>query len=343
MTSLKTSIRDLLFSPLYYSRSFAPVRYLANRIENSAIILCYHRVIRGQPDNYSIPGTQVDSRAFQRQLRFFSKNFKVLSLSELIIRLWNDHPLERNMIAITFDDGFKDGYIHILPILKELSIPATFFVSPLLVAEGSLPWHNILLKYLSEAGQEISITIEGQTFFIRPGRDLYETKNDITKVLSSLPHEKRTSVLEEIRKALNVKSIDLSRNNPMLSREDIILMRKSGLVEFGAHSMTHPMLSECPKPQIIAEVLESKRMLELILNEPVRFFAYPFGIHIQEAVETVRSVGFEAAVTTCDGLVRKSDDLFLLNRINVDRDDSMISLLTRKIMRYYLRQAIVRK
>jgi hypothetical protein len=96
------------------------------------------------------------------------------------------------------------------------------------------------------------------------------------------------------------------------------------------------MLSECPKSQMIAEVLESKRMLESIVNEPVRFFAYPFGIHTQEVAETVSSGGFEAAVTTRDGLVRKGSDIFLLNRINVVRDDSVISLLTKKIMLHYL-------
>jgi len=342
MTSLKTSIRDLLFSPLYYSRSFAFVRYLANRIENRAVILCYHRVIQGQPDNYSIPGTQVDIRAFWHQLRLLSKMFRIIPLPELLMRLRNDRPLDKNLMVLTFDDGFKDGFTHVLPILKKLSIPATFFVSPLFLMECSLPWHDILLQYLSSARREISVTIQGQTFLIRPGRDLYETKTNITKVLSSLPHEKRMSVLGEFRETLRLESIDLSNTNSMLSREDIIRMRESGLIEFGAHSMTHPMMSECSKTQIMAEVRESKRMLELILDEPVRSFAYPFGIYTPEVVETVHSGGFEAAVTTHDGLVGKNDNLLLLNRINVVRDDSMISLLTKKILLYYLRQAILR-
>jgi peptidoglycan/xylan/chitin deacetylase (PgdA/CDA1 family) len=259
----------------------------------------------------------------------------VLSLSELIMRLRNDNPLEKNLMAITFDDGFRDGYVHILPILKGLSITATFFVSPLLTAEGSLPWHDILRQYLSAARQEISLTIEGRTFLIRPGRDLNKIKKDITNLLSSLPDNKRKEILEEIRKALGLESFISPKSSPMLTREDIILMRKSGFAEFGAHSMTHPVMSECSKTQIVTEVLESKRMLESILNEPVRSFAYPFGIYTPEAVEAVSSGGFEAAVTTNDGLVQKNDNIFLLNRINVVRDDSMISLLTKKIMRYY--------
>jgi peptidoglycan/xylan/chitin deacetylase (PgdA/CDA1 family) len=129
----------------------------------------------------------------------------------------------------------------------------------------------------------------------------------------------------------------------MLNRDDIIQMRKKGLIEFGAHSMTHPMLSECSKTQMITEVRESKKMLELLLGEPIRLFAYPFGIYTPEIVEVIHSEGFDAAVTTHDGLVRKNSNLLLLDRINVVRDDSLISLTTKKIMRFYLHQGIFNK
>ncbi len=71
--------------------------------------------------------------------------------------------------------------------------------------------------------------------------------------------------------------------------------------EIGAHTMTHPDLSELDYAACRLEIEESRDALERITGQPVRTFAYPFGHYGPAAVAAARDAGFRAAVTTGSG------------------------------------------
>ena len=57
-------------------------------------------------------------------------------------------------------------------------------------------------------------------------------------------------------------------------------------IEFGSHTITHPMLTQVPLDVARREIGESKRMLEDRLGTAVRFFCYPRG-NVNEAVRRI--------------------------------------------------------
>jgi len=71
--------------------------------------------------------------------------------------------------------------------------------------------------------------------------------------------------------------------------------------EIGAHTVTHPDLSQLDIESCLHEVRESRRMLEEALGVRVRTFAYPFCHYGPAAVSAVAAAGFEAAVTCGTG------------------------------------------
>jgi peptidoglycan/xylan/chitin deacetylase (PgdA/CDA1 family) len=71
--------------------------------------------------------------------------------------------------------------------------------------------------------------------------------------------------------------------------------------EIGAHTMTHPDLSELDYAACKSEIEQSRDALELLTGQPVRTFAYPFGHYGPAAVAAARDVGFRAAVTIGSG------------------------------------------
>jgi peptidoglycan/xylan/chitin deacetylase (PgdA/CDA1 family) len=83
-----------------------------------------------------------------------------------------------------------------------------------------------------------------------------------------------------------------------LSREQIVTMQASGLVEFGAHSLHHINLSQADAAQAQAEIMGSKERVEQLTGQPCVSFAYPFGRFSDETVELVKAAGFSSAVTT---------------------------------------------
>jgi peptidoglycan/xylan/chitin deacetylase (PgdA/CDA1 family) len=68
--------------------------------------------------------------------------------------------------------------------------------------------------------------------------------------------------------------------------------------EVGAHTITHPVLSELHGRQLWVEVSVCKQVLEQILGQEVQMFCYPRGRYNQEVLETVRKAGYRGARTT---------------------------------------------
>ncbi|CAA9492427.1 MAG: hypothetical protein AVDCRST_MAG30-1448 [uncultured Solirubrobacteraceae bacterium] len=66
-------------------------------------------------------------------------------------------------------------------------------------------------------------------------------------------------------------------------------------VEIGAHSVTHPRLSELPYPQALDEVRRSRADLEDLLGRAVTSMAYPFGRYTAETQRAAEAAGYECA------------------------------------------------
>jgi len=335
---MKRVLKHFFLGLLFYSGIFRSTKFLSARFHRKALVLCYHRVVTGPPDSYSTPGTQLGLANFRSHLVFLLKNYKVIRLSKLINELAEGKKLpDEGYAVLTFDDGFIDGYTNIFPLLKEFAIPATFFVSPWAISSGSLYWADELWHCLNSVNGALTHLRFGDSVLpIVSQTDKLNARAEMLKTLSSRNPRQRDDLLSEIKASLGLANQDVSARRLMLSRENISEMAASGMVEWGAHSLTHPMLPLCTEDQMEIEVKESKSDLESMLGSPVDYFAYPFGKYTQETADAVQRCGFKAAVTTNDGLVKAGDDLFLLNRLNVFRDDTFVSLATRKIMRFYL-------
>lgn len=62
--------------------------------------------------------------------------------------------------------------------------------------------------------------------------------------------------------------------------------------DIGAHSMTHPNLTELDKDTLSYEVIESKKTLETLFNSSIPGFCYPFNAYNDTVIETVKNAGF---------------------------------------------------
>jgi peptidoglycan/xylan/chitin deacetylase (PgdA/CDA1 family) len=94
-------------------------------------------------------------------------------------------------------------------------------------------------------------------------------------------------------------------------------MADGELVEIGAHTVTHPVLSSLPEPEQRWEVAQSGAELERVLGRPVRTFAYPYG-HRRDysptTVDALGEAGYVLACSTTRGLVQRRTRPFELPR-----------------------------
>ena len=91
-----------------------------------------------------------------------------------------------------------------------------------------------------------------------------------------------------------------------LTKEQLLEMSKAGW-QIEAHTVSHPKLNELTAAQLESELRESKRQLEKLLNRPVEFLAYPFGVYTEQVIRESRAAGYLMGLTTERGWAKEKD------------------------------------
>lgn len=105
----------------------------------------------------------------------------------------------------------------------------------------------------------------------------------------------------------------------MLTATELRLLARSG-IEIGSHTMTHPELDILDPARAMAEIGESRRVLEDILGAPVRSFAYPHGYNSQRTREIVERAGYRSAVRVRHAHSEWNECRFGLSRLIITED-----------------------
>lgn len=92
-------------------------------ISKHAIVLMYHSV-ESSGWKYS-----VSPEMFEKQMMYLKNNYNVIPLNDIVSFVCNGTKIPNLAVAITIDDGYKDTYETVFPILKKYRLPATVFLT----------------------------------------------------------------------------------------------------------------------------------------------------------------------------------------------------------------------
>jgi peptidoglycan/xylan/chitin deacetylase (PgdA/CDA1 family) len=112
-------------------------------------------------------------------------------------------------------------------------------------------------------------------------------------------------------------------------------MKERG-VEFGAHTVDHPRLTEIPVKQARKEIEDSKKMLEDGLGGKVALFCYPYGYFNKLTRDLVEEAGFEGACCNSPGRGWPDGDRFALKRVTMTYRMSGPFMMQLSLSGYYV-------
>jgi peptidoglycan/xylan/chitin deacetylase (PgdA/CDA1 family) len=271
------------------------------------LVLCYHRV--NDDGHPFFTGTPL--ALFRRQMEALRRHFAVLPLDELAERA-RTRKLPRNGVAITFDDGYRDNYTNAFPLLRELGLPATIFLTTEALDRGALLWHDRVFDAFHRARKTEA----------RP-----TLSSELARLRRASPEE-RDRRIAELLEELRVKDNGAS-GWEKLSWREAREMSSHG-ISFGAHTLDHPILTSVSEQEARRQITESKERIEKELGSKVTMFAYPNGAASDFDRSTERLVeeaGFSLAVTTVAGANDESTNPFALRRTAMWGDDPELSVL----------------
>jgi peptidoglycan/xylan/chitin deacetylase (PgdA/CDA1 family) len=281
------------------------------------VVLMYHRVA---PRDTAGGGIAVPADRFDEHLRALGATFQLLSLSGLV-RSLVDGAIPRRSVVVTFDDGYTDNLATAKPSLERHEVSATVFVVSGYVGSRRKFWWDELERIcvtppalppqleLRAGGEELTLNIAADL----ERRSLFR---QLRTTLGPLAEDEREGVLVGLRTWAGLGPTG-SEAGQALSAEGLLELTRGGLVEVGAHTVTHPRLPGLPREMQLAEIRDSVRQLEGILHREVSLFSYPFGAHDGATVACAREAGLACACTTAPGSVRRSTDPYRLPRLYV--------------------------
>lgn len=112
----------------------------------------------------------------------------------------------------------------------------------------------------------------------------------------------------------------------MLWSHEIREMLATGLIDFGAHSCSHAILSGLPEPERRREIVASLAAVEHLTGSPCTLFAFPngrFGDYSRSDVSVLEEHGVKVGVTTIAGPNDKETPPLEMRRYGIGAETSL--------------------
>lgn len=285
-------------------------------------IVMYHGIIRSPL--VVTDWCFVDENSFRMQIEYLKSHFEIISLSEAVGRMRNG-GIKRPTAVITFDDGYQNNFDVGFPILCKEKIPATIFLATGLIDTNDTVWHCRLNIALSQTRRPI-IERNGFKFDLSTLNLRAKASAAIQENLKRLPHPQLMAAIRDIILELDGDpdcSISASSPYGMLNRNAIAEMVASGLIEFGAHTHQHAILSRLSEEERFKEIRQSVHMVHELTGRPCRCFSYPNGRtedYDSKSIDHLKTCGIQMAVTTTSGPNNRTTPVMELRRYGIGAD-----------------------
>lgn len=244
-------------------------------------------------------------------LGLLSNHFEFIGLDELEEYYYGSLD-QKNKCHITIDDGDLTVYTDLLPLIKKYRIPISIYVSPLSIREGRNFWFQEIKDYDLRALLEF----HGKNY----GRVIpFENKDQVYAVLKTMQISELDQMISDFKKKQGIP--DKPRIGMDLAQ--VMELKKTGLVQVGAHTYRHPILRnetfETAKHEIVGCVEELGHML----GEKVKWFAYPNGVpgldFGKREIQFLKDCGIKLAFSTENKRFSKADNPLSIPRTGISK------------------------
>lgn len=211
---------------------------------------------------------------FRADVEYFARHFEPVTLRDIVDALNGTRTLPRACVHLTFDDGFREMYDVVAPILQSAGLPATFFLTTAFLDGGGLAHHNVLSLLLERV--------------VLAGAQSQELKSRLEALLPPAVNkpatfEQRMLSIKYAEKPLMGSLIDAAEVDvnqyvrtarPHMSSEQVTALLHQGF-SIGAHSHDHPLYADLQVSEQIEQTEKSLQVLTARFSISPKSFAFP--------------------------------------------------------------------
>ncbi|MBV8739932.1 MAG: polysaccharide deacetylase family protein, partial [Alphaproteobacteria bacterium] len=282
-------------------------------------VLAYHGL-------WITPGFQfgnrlfIDPEQFRRRMTWLrNSRYRVLPLDEAIDALAAG-SLPDYATVITIDDGWRSTYTHMLPILEELQLPATVYVTTWYVVHRS-PVLNVALQYVMQRSPVSGFTWTSSAhpplaIHLNDHESRERAASMITRLIEDLPSlDARQAELREICRLANIPTEPWWSEGQfhLMTPEEIAAARARGLdIQLHTHRHTEVTANIATLPDELAD--NQQALMAACGSDEFRHFCYPCGDYDKQAAAVLCRAGIRSAMLCDQGINPPGADPYALRR-----------------------------
>ncbi|HTF29060.1 MAG TPA: polysaccharide deacetylase family protein [Flavitalea sp.] len=262
--------------------------------KNRRLIIMYHGVSRD--NSFAINGRHLPAAQFEKQLRYFKRNFNIVPLTDLCDAQLKGILPEKHTIALTFDDGYLNNISNALPLLKKYQIPATIFISSVSLETRDYIQPTDYLDLINYSIAE-TVAINGKIF--RKDRyhlvDANEKKSNVYQYINSLDLSSWTKTFSDLQLRYPYKEVTRhvkDETYSLITSSALTALFRSDLITIGSHGHWHVNLSVLSDTEIKDQLGTSKGIFSRHCRKPVEILAFPYGYFNEMVLSVSRNLGY---------------------------------------------------
>jgi len=290
--------------------------------ENFAIFL-FHGVIREQRHqirNYT--KKHLEENIFARVIRELKNSGTPVSMPDIVAATLNGDQLPPKAFAITFDDGFENNYSVAAPILRDLDVPCTFYVTTGFVEVHGLSWIDKIEAVVEQTDcLRLDLPCPELTGTFQTRAQKIDLLNHIRRIVKGDRRIEPDEFAGEIARQSGASTELDEQLDYKMSWRQVRELHEDELFTIGGHSHTHRILEYLDDAELENEIAVSLNALTENLSGAIEHYSYPEGMsncYSDRVIRLLRDRGIVCSPTAEDGVNRIGDDLFRLKRIMVN-------------------------
>jgi peptidoglycan/xylan/chitin deacetylase (PgdA/CDA1 family) len=235
----------------------------------------YHLVCNQAPAHIKNLYQTRNEKLFRQDLDYLLRHFEPLTFEALNATVSDGKSLRKPGFFLTFDDGLREIYDVVAPILKEKGVPAAFFLNSAFIDnkalfyryQVSLVIEKLNLKTVPETTKKLVAQKLLENNALKPG--------DLKNSLLALNYNSR-DLITELTQILELDVNEyLQSQKPYLTTSQTQELLNQGFY-IGAHSHNHPEYRTVSLQEQLKQTFTSVDLIAEKFDLPYRLFAFPF-------------------------------------------------------------------
>ncbi len=304
----------------------------------SLTIVMYHYVRDLARTRYpAIKGR--DIKAFRGQLDHIARHYTVVTAEQVIAAVTGGGDLPDNAAWLTFDDGYRDHYTAVFPILQERGWQGSFFPPVRVIQDGELLDVNRVHFILAAQSDPTPLVGAIRDFVqahrddgaVRPFDEYWRTwaqasRFDPAEIIfvkrmlqHALPETLRKDLVERLFRRFVAVDADVFAAELYMTPEQVRAMIRSGMY-VGSHGARHYWLDRLDPAHQSAEIDAALDFLGA-MGAPVKdwVMCYPHGGYNDDLLALLKRKNCAVGLTTRVAVARPGiDDPLILPRLDTN-------------------------